>query len=1623
MTNRQIRKLLKRTRIQSRNQCDRVLRFEPLEDRRVLVAGILGIPDPVQPGTGYDGVVEMNCTGSLLWTGRHILTAAHCVDNFFGTVTNSKTITFEMPSNRDVSMTVPVSKMTLYHEWPGSGEDRKIPLSDAQYDIAILELPRLAPSGLESAERYQIYRGSDELGKPAVIVGYGRTGTGATGYTSNSYPAIKRAGRNHVSLIFDDNGGDAGAVLRYDFDDGSAGNNTHGDPIFFDLSEAYVGQGDSGGPDFIDGKIAGIHSSAAKASTTGVPLFGEVFNSVRVSTYASWIDGIVSGPYDLDIHLEDHVVSSFGDYGVSVDVDQQGDYVVSYGGQVLQRDSFVNLNELTIKADEGRPESFRLTPDTLGEIRLENLRSNDSVEIILTDASETVTIDTSSNVLHLQAGFRDIYLERWSPSQAPDITVRLGGGNDSLVIADSDFSDVTIHGDAGNDTIDASGSTRPVTLFGDLGEDTLIGGSQQDVLFGGPNNDRLIVGTSGDNFDGGQGTDTVVLNSAVSVILSDTSIRNGGTTVSLGAIENAELVGSATNTSVDFTGWTGTATYNGGGGTNSLSSTADGLQLLSNSSLERTGRGTISLTSIETATLFGGSGGDTFDVSGWSGAANLMGQGGDDILKLLASSLTLSDNLLTRPGQSDVVLDSIEVADLSGTNANDEFDVGGFTGVGSADGRGGEDSIVARIDTDHTLSDTQYSNALGGTFQLLDIERATLAGGNSSNRFDVAGWTNELEVDGAGGHDIIGLAGFGAIVLEDTRIERASGLPIQPASIEEFDLAITAAGATIDISSWTGDGTVLGSSGRVEVLSETTFDQTIDNDILRRVGLGNIMLSTIELLTLRGDQNANLLSASNWNSELVMEGGGGDDSYHVTTSGAFDSEVTIVEEFANGHDQLHFEYIDSGAPTFTGQQIRIGGTRVDFDEQVESIEIEADSRVELSGIPQPGLLFIDEQRTLSITDGALIEGPTALFLDNGLLSIGDLQSHGEVILMGPSPRMVGQLFENHGILRGSGEVRSQLVNSSDASIHIGANDVLLLSGLAGVNDGFIDLLGGRIEFSDEFSNSPGGRFAARGTVIASAGFANHGSVSTSADALFWEGDLHNHPTGEVVVTGTGLLILEGDYINDGVTKIASGRDAIFNGILTGSGDFLDSGSVVVNGALHPGMGLGLSTFAGDLSLGDESTLVVEIAGTSRGVNYDAIDIAGSAHLSGTLRLDFDEGFAPEPGTVFEVMTYDSATGAFREIELGDGTAGLGIELQTTDTAVFAVVRDDDNDGIADLVEDRAPNNGDGNFDGIADSLQAYASSLPNSVDGNYITLVADPTTLLTNVTAAGNPSPGDAPPVDFPIGFLDFELQDLALGGSSSVEILIHGEESFSSYYKYGPTPSNTNPHWYEFLYDGTTGAEILSDRIVLHFVDGQRGDGDLLANGQILDPGAPIVMPPPRGDFNSDGVVNLADYTIWRNNLGAPTEDSISNHGNGVDGVDAGDYQVWKDNFGNTYSLPVAVAIPPAVSAIAAVASEPEASNNINSSTAIRAIEAALGTYPSPETRLAVPPSESVVPISETGDFDDKQTLLLSLSEHDKNKDDSPSLIQSREGYESSSQVATAHLKSLLDSVFDDWR
>ena len=90
-----------------------------------------------------------------------------------------------------------------------------------------------------------------------------------------------------------------------------------------------------------------------------------------------------------------------------------------------------------------------------------------------------------------------------------------------------------------------------------------------------------------------------------------------------------------------------------------------------------------------------------------------------------------------------------------------------------------------------------------------------------------------------------------------------------------------------------------------------------------------------------------------------------------------------------------------------------------------------------------------------------------------------------------------------------------------------------------------------------------------------------------------------------------------------------------------------------------------------------------------------------------------------------------------------------------------------------------------------------------------------------------------------------------------------------------------------------------------------------LIDNFTIEITGSNEVLP---GDFNGDNVVDAADYTIWRDNLGA-AESVIGDAGDGSGVVDAGDYLVWDRNFGRDETMSSTAVPEPAGLAVMAMA------------------------------------------------------------------------------------------------------
>jgi hypothetical protein len=174
-------------------------------------------------------------------------------------------------------------------------------------DIAALHLVTPASS---TAERYDIYRDTDELAQTIEIVGYGRSGTGSQGSILSS--GTKRDGNNEIDAfgeafngtVFPPGTFPTGSHLVFDFDNGNSSNDASGfflgvNGIGLSSLEVSTAQGDSGGPAFLGNLIAGITSFGLgfNGATDVLPgtnsSFGEFAVDTRVSAYASWVDSII----------------------------------------------------------------------------------------------------------------------------------------------------------------------------------------------------------------------------------------------------------------------------------------------------------------------------------------------------------------------------------------------------------------------------------------------------------------------------------------------------------------------------------------------------------------------------------------------------------------------------------------------------------------------------------------------------------------------------------------------------------------------------------------------------------------------------------------------------------------------------------------------------------------------------------------------------------------------------------------------------------------------------------------------------------------------------------------------------------------------------------------------------------------------------------------------------------------------------------------------------------------------------------------------------------------------------------------------------------------------------------
>ncbi|MCH8046452.1 MAG: trypsin-like serine protease [Planctomycetes bacterium] len=309
---------------------------------------LTGMPAPLN----IDGVADLiitrsdgtfRCTGSLLSSGQHVLTAAHCLTNSSGTlVTSQIEATWELATG-DVLV-----NSTAFTVHPGYNGD----FFNVGNDLAIVEFTNPIDAAVP---RYDIIDTvTTEIDVVSVKVGYGRSGSGSQGDKLAS--GTKRAVLNEYDSDATPFGGTPGQanVLAYDFDSGDASNDGFAFHFGFDADTGYMDDeggsapGDSGGPTFLHNGsnwvIGGVTSYGVKfgfgpfTSDINKKLdssWGEFGADTRVSSFATWIaDNTQSTEPDVTPPvISDVTASSISGTSATITwtTDEAADSTVDYG--------------------------------------------------------------------------------------------------------------------------------------------------------------------------------------------------------------------------------------------------------------------------------------------------------------------------------------------------------------------------------------------------------------------------------------------------------------------------------------------------------------------------------------------------------------------------------------------------------------------------------------------------------------------------------------------------------------------------------------------------------------------------------------------------------------------------------------------------------------------------------------------------------------------------------------------------------------------------------------------------------------------------------------------------------------------------------------------------------------------------------------------------------------------------------------------------------------------------------------------------------------------------------------------------------------------------------------------
>jgi hypothetical protein len=280
---------------------------------------------------------------------------------------------------------------------------------------------------------------------------------------------------------------------------------------------------------------------------------------------------------------------------------------------------------------------------------------------------------------------------------------------------------------------------------------------------------------------------------------------------------------------------------------------------------------------------------------------------------------------------------------------------------------------------------------------------------------------------------------------------------------------------------------------------------------------------------------------------------------------------------------------------------------------------------------------IDRPATLTVTHS--LENNGSIGLTSGDLfipTVVELTVTGGTLNNGFGATIMTTTPPNEGS-GGPRLLNARLANGGTLTIDAGT----ILTGTV-FNHGTINVHGGDLTVDLTSAGTPLDNTPGTITVASGHGFAldgdlvNGGRITLSPDGFFLvNGSLVQRQAGS-----TPRLSLNGGVLT------ASGLIDIQRGTLAGPG--VVNGNVQVDDFAELDVGgdgfPGVLTINGDYTQSSLATMVIRIANTTPGIGFDQLNITGAATLDGALRVTLIEGFQPQSGDSFTILTFGSRTG-------------------------------------------------------------------------------------------------------------------------------------------------------------------------------------------------------------------------------------------------------------------------------------------------------------------------------------------------------------------------------------------